>query len=71
MKRILKKGYFADLVLFDPKEIADLADFQNPHQYAVGVKNVWVNGKLVLLNGEPTEERPGRFIKGPGYQKGF
>lgn len=67
----LKKGYFADLVLFDPKEIADLADFQNPHQYAVGVKNVWVNGKLVLLNGEPTEERPGRFIKGPGYQKGF
>jgi N-acyl-D-amino-acid deacylase len=67
----LKKGYFADLVLFDPKEIVDLADFQNPHQYAVGVKNVWVNGKLVLLNGEPTEERPGRFIKGPGYQKGF
>ena len=67
----LKKGYFADLVLFDPKEIADVADFQNPHQYAVGVKNVWVNGKLVLLNGEPTEERPGRFIKGPGYQKGF
>lgn len=67
----LKKGYFADLVLFDPKEIADIADFQNPHQYAVGVKNVWVNGKLVLLNGEPTEERPGRFIKGPGYQKGF
>jgi N-acyl-D-amino-acid deacylase len=67
----LKKGYCADLVLFDPKEIADLADFQNPHQYAVGVKNVWVNGKLVLLNGEPTEERPGRFIKGPGYQKGF
>ncbi len=63
----LKKGYFADLVLFDPKEIADIADFQNPHQYAVGVKNVWVNGKLVLLNGEPTEERPGRFIKGPGY----
>ncbi|MFN6079291.1 MAG: N-acyl-D-amino-acid deacylase family protein [Bacteroidota bacterium] len=67
----LKKGYFADLVLFDPKEIADLADFQNPHQYAFGVKNVCVNGKLVLLNGEPTEERPGRFIKGPGYQKGF
>jgi N-acyl-D-amino-acid deacylase len=67
----LKKGYFADLVLFDPKEIADLADFKNPHQYAVGVKNVWVNGKSVLLNGEPTEERPGRFIKGPGYQKGF
>jgi N-acyl-D-amino-acid deacylase len=67
----LKKGYFADLVLFDPQEIADKADFQNPHQYAVGVKNVWVNGKLVLLNGEPTTERPGRFIKGPGYQKGL
>jgi N-acyl-D-amino-acid deacylase len=68
---ILKKGFFADLVLFNPNKIADKADFKNPHQYAVGVKYVWVNGKMVLQNGEPTAERPGRFIKGPGYQKGL
>jgi N-acyl-D-amino-acid deacylase len=67
----LKTGYFADLVLFDPGKIADKADFQNPHQYAVGVKHVWVNGKMVLMDGAPTSERPGRFIKGPGFQKGI
>jgi N-acyl-D-amino-acid deacylase len=67
----LKTGYFADLVLFDPRKIADKADFQNPHQYAVGVKHVWVNGKMVLMDGAPTSERPGRFIKGPGFQKGI
>jgi len=68
---LLKKGYYADLVLFDPDKIADKADFQNPHQYAIGVKNVWVNGQLALKKGEPTPNRPGRFIKGPGYQKGL
>jgi N-acyl-D-amino-acid deacylase len=62
----LTEGYFADLVIFDPATIADRATFTDPHQYAVGVRDVVVNGQLSLSNGEPTENRGGRFVKGPG-----
>jgi len=64
----IKPGYYADLVLFDPDRIGDRADFRNPHQYAVGVRHVWVNGQPVLLHGKPTAKRPGRFLRGPGYK---
>lgn len=64
----LKVGYFADVVVFDPLTIADHATFENPHQYATGVKEVFVNGVHVLANGEHTGATPGRFIKGPGYK---
>jgi N-acyl-D-amino-acid deacylase len=63
---MLKSGYFADVTVFDPKTIADTATYEKPHQYAVGVRDVFVNGVQVLKNGEPTAARPGRFLKGPG-----
>ncbi|MBA3601876.1 MAG: amidohydrolase family protein, partial [Acidobacteria bacterium] len=65
----LKKGMFADIVIFDPNTIADRATFENPHQYAVGVRDVFVNGVQVLKNGEHTEAKPGRAVWGPGKVK--
>jgi N-acyl-D-amino-acid deacylase len=62
----LKEGMFADAVVFDPRTVADLATFEQPHQYAVGVKHVFVNGVRVLENGEHTGARPGRALWGPG-----
>jgi N-acyl-D-amino-acid deacylase len=62
----LKEGMFADVVVFDPKAIADRATFDNPHQYAVGVRHVLVNGVPVLTNGEHTGAKPGRALWGTG-----
>jgi beta-lactamase class A len=63
---LLKEGLFADVVVFDPKTIADKATFEKPHQYAVGVKHVVVNGVPVLEDGEHTGATPGRALWGPG-----
>lgn len=63
----LLKGYYADIVVFDPKTVNDHATYTNPHQYATGVSDVFVNGVQVLKNGEHTGAKPGRFVKGPGY----
>ena len=62
----LAVGQFADVVVFDPKTIADRATYEQPHQYAVGMRQVWVNGTQVLKDGEHTGARPGRVVKGPG-----
>jgi N-acyl-D-amino-acid deacylase len=62
----LKEGYFADVVVFDPKTIADRATFEKPQQYAVGMRHVFVNGVQVLKDGEHTNARPGRALWGPG-----
>ncbi len=62
----LRPGMKADLVLIDPEAIADRATFDRPHQYAVGVRDVIVNGRIVLRNGTVTQERPGRVLYGPG-----
>lgn len=62
----LKVGMFADVVVFDPNTIADRAIFENPHQLAVGVKDVFVNGVQVLKDGEHTGAKPGRALYGPG-----
>jgi N-acyl-D-amino-acid deacylase len=62
----LRQGMFADVVVFDPRTIADQATFDKPHQYAVGVREVLVNGVAVLRNGEHTNARPGRALYGPG-----
>ena len=64
---LLVQGYFADIAIFDAQEISDKATFENPHQYAVGMKYVLVNGELVVANGQHTGRRPGRIIHGPGY----
>lgn len=66
---MLERGMFADLVVFDPATIADTATFSNPHQYAVGVKHVFVNGRQVLRDGEVTSARPGRALKGRGAKR--
>src|SRR5438128_2741114 len=62
----LQEGMFADVVVFDPATIADRATFEKPHQYAVGVKHVFVNGVQVLKDGEHTGAKPGRALSGPG-----
>jgi N-acyl-D-amino-acid deacylase len=62
----LKEGMFADLVVFDPKTVADRATFEKPHQYAVGMKHVFVNGVQVLKDGEHTGAKPGLALWGPG-----
>lgn len=62
----LQPGMFADLVVFDPETIADRATFEHPHQYAVGVTHVFVNGGHVLRDGEHTGVMPGRALRGPG-----
>ncbi len=64
----LKKGHYADVVVFDPEKIQDHATFENPHQYATGVSHVFVNGIQVLKDGEHTGAKPGRVVRGPGYQ---
>jgi N-acyl-D-amino-acid deacylase len=66
---LLKPGYFADVVVFDPATIADHATFDKPAQYATGVSQVFVNGRQVLKDGEPTGVAAGRFVKGPGAGK--
>lgn len=65
----LRPGNYADIVVFDPEEVTDVATFENPHQYAKGVIHVWVNGEQVLNNGEHTGNTPGRFVKGPGWKE--
>ena len=62
----LKPGYYADVVIFDPATIADRATFEKPHQYAVGVRDVFVNGVAALKDGEPTGATPGRAVHGRG-----
>ena len=66
----LEAGYFADVVVFDPKKIQDHATYAEPHRYATGVSQVIVNGVLALENGEPTEARPGRFVRGRAWTGG-
>ena len=63
----LKKDYYADIVVFDPEEIADRATFEKPHQYAVGVEHVFVNGIQVLNHGKHTGAMPGMVVRGPGW----
>src|SRR5438876_6671137 len=62
----IKEGMFADVVVFDPGALTDHATFDKPHQYAVGVKHVFVNGVQVLKEGEHTGAKPGRALWGPG-----
>ncbi len=59
----LKENYYADITIFDPASITDHATFSQPHQYATGVQHVLVNGVPVLLNGEHTGAKPGRFVR--------
>ena len=64
----LAPGHFADVVVFDPAAIQDHATFDKPHQYATGVRDVFVNGEAVLRNGEHTGATPGRVVRGRGWK---
>jgi N-acyl-D-amino-acid deacylase len=65
----LATGYYADLAIFDPAKIQDHATFENPHQYSTGMVHVFVNGTQVLADGEHTNARPGRVVRGPGWKE--
>ena len=65
---MLKQGYYADVVVFDPMKIKDLATYENPHQYSKGVVDVFVNGIQVLKDGIHTGQTPGRVVRGPGWK---
>ena len=64
---LITEGYFADVAVFDAEEIIDRASFEQPHQYATGMKFVLVNGEVVVENGAHTGRRPGRILHGPGF----
>jgi N-acyl-D-amino-acid deacylase len=63
----LEPGRFADVVVFDPETIAGKATFEDPFHYSVGMRYVFVNGVAVLKDGTYTAARPGRALRGPGY----
>jgi N-acyl-D-amino-acid deacylase len=60
---LVRPGFAADLVLFDPETIADRADYAEPHRYAVGVAHLLVAGRPVIRDGVLTGERPGLVLR--------
>jgi len=65
---LIRPGMKADIAVFDPNTVADLATFEKPHQYAIGFKHVLVNGKPLIADGALTSERSGRILYGPAKQ---
>jgi len=65
---VLRPGMVADITGFDPATIRDVATFDAPNRYAVGVRHVFVNGRRVVADGAITSERPGKPLRGPGYR---
>jgi N-acyl-D-amino-acid deacylase len=59
---LLREGMQADVVIFDPETIMDLATYTEPHQLSTGVEHVWINGETVLRDGEHTGAMPGRRV---------
>jgi dihydroorotase/N-acyl-D-amino-acid deacylase len=64
---VLKKGMWADIVIFDPATIRDRATFENPNQLSEGMQYVLVNGVPVIANGKQTDVLPGKVLRGPSY----
>jgi N-acyl-D-amino-acid deacylase len=62
---LLRPDMKADIVVFDSATVEDKSEFTNPHQYSVGIRDVFVNGEAVLLGGKMTAARPGRVLYGP------
>ena len=67
---VLKEGMWADVVIFDPATIRDLATFEDPNQLSQGMEYVLVNGVPVIDQGRMTGKLPGRVLRGPGYRPG-
>jgi hypothetical protein len=68
---LVKPGFAADLVVFDPVTVRDRATFEQPNQYSEGFHYVAVNGVLVVDGGRLTGKTPGQPLRGPGYRKEF
>ena len=66
---LLKPGFFADVVVFDPQQIHDVATFEDPNRLSAGMRYVLVNGGVVIFAGKQTNALPGRPLRGPGYKK--
>ena len=64
---LIKEGMLADIVVFDPATVIDRATFEKPHQLSAGVRDVWVNGVAVWKDGRHTGAKPGRALRGPGW----
>jgi N-acyl-D-amino-acid deacylase len=60
---VLAKGMMADIVVFDPNTVRDVATFEDSHRYAEGIRHVLVNGQVTILDGEHTKERAGQVIR--------
>jgi dihydroorotase/N-acyl-D-amino-acid deacylase len=65
---VLKQGMWADVVIFDPDSIRDVATFENPNQLSIGMQYVLVNGVPVIADGKMTNALPGKVMRGPGYR---
>jgi dihydroorotase/N-acyl-D-amino-acid deacylase len=68
-RALLKPGFFADVVVFDPQQIRDVATFEDPNRLSAGMQYVLVNGGVVVFAGKQTNALPGRPLRGPGYKK--
>ncbi|HET7459182.1 MAG TPA: amidohydrolase family protein, partial [Gemmatimonadaceae bacterium] len=64
---LLREGMYADVVVFDPATIRDVATYERPHQLSLGVKYVLVNGVAVVSEGKHTGATPGRVVRGAGW----
>ncbi|MBV8495436.1 MAG: amidohydrolase family protein, partial [Gammaproteobacteria bacterium] len=65
---VLKQGMWADIVIFDPATIRDLATFENPNRLSEGMDYVLVNGVPVIAGGKMTGALPGKVLRGPAYE---
>jgi len=65
---VLKEGMWADVVVFDPAKVRELATFEKPNQLSVGMDYVLVNGVPVIEDGKMTGKLPGKVLRGPGYR---
>ena len=66
---VLKQGMWADIAVFDPDTIHDVATFENPNQLSVGIQHLLVNGVPVISDGKATNALPGKVLRGPGYTR--
>ena len=65
---VLREGFYADIVIFDPETVIDRATYEDPHQVSDGIRDVFVNGVAVVRGGEHTGAKPGMIVRGPGYR---
>ncbi|MNC99230.1 D-aminoacylase [compost metagenome] len=60
---VLREGWFADLVVFDPATVADVATYEDPRQHPIGIAHVIVNGQVAVRDGRQTDAQAGRMLR--------